>query len=219
MAAASSSPAAYLLIAAVQKKMNMGMLMRSAAAMNVQEILVTGPHRAATFGAQGTERFIPVRHFDRLRDATAWLRERGVTICGIELTADAAPVQSHPFRGPTCFFPGNEGAGLVAAHKAVCDHFVYIPQYGRGTASLNVTVATSIVLHHFGLWAGYAEAERDSANDKFVVGEPPRLRGQDAADVQAAKTASRSAGRTAAEKEAGEFSLTEGGSDWLVAEA
>ena len=32
----------------------------------------------------------------------------------------------------------------------MCDFFVYIPQYGGGTASLNVTVAASIVLHHFG---------------------------------------------------------------------
>jgi tRNA G18 (ribose-2'-O)-methylase SpoU len=31
----------------------------------------------------------------------------------------------------------------------ICDFFVYIPQYGAGTGSLNVTVAASIVLHHF----------------------------------------------------------------------
>ena len=31
----------------------------------------------------------------------------------------------------------------------MCDFFVYIPQYGGGTASLNVTVAASIVLQHF----------------------------------------------------------------------
>jgi hypothetical protein len=30
------------------------------------------------------------------------------------------------------------------------DFFVYIPQYGNETASLIVTVAASIVLHHFG---------------------------------------------------------------------
>ena len=31
----------------------------------------------------------------------------------------------------------------------MCDHYVYIPQSGRGTASLNVAIATSIVLHHY----------------------------------------------------------------------
>lgn len=36
--------------------------------------------------------------------------------------------------------------------KAVCDSFVYISQYGGGTASLNVTVATSIILHRYSAW-------------------------------------------------------------------
>lgn len=33
--------------------------------------------------------------------------------------------------------------------KSVCDSFVYIPQYGPGTASLNVNVATGIVLNWY----------------------------------------------------------------------
>lgn len=49
---------------------------------------------------------------------------------------------------------GNEGQGLSPRQMALCDSFVYIPQYGAGTASLNVAVACSIVLHHFALWAG-----------------------------------------------------------------
>ncbi|KDD72967.1 hypothetical protein H632_c2682p0 [Helicosporidium sp. ATCC 50920] len=52
-----------------------------------------------------------------------------------------------------------------------CDAFTYIPQYGRGTASLNVAVATSIVLQHFATWAGYAEREREGF--KFVVADRP----------------------------------------------
>lgn len=56
--------------------------------------------------------------------------------------------------GPTAFMLGNEGQGLSPRQMALCDSFVYIPQYGAGTASLNVAVACSIVLHHFALWAG-----------------------------------------------------------------
>jgi hypothetical protein len=44
-------------------------------------------------------------------------------------------------------------------------------QYGPGTASLNVAVAASIVLHSFALWAGYTERERQG--QKFVVPERP----------------------------------------------
>jgi tRNA C32,U32 (ribose-2'-O)-methylase TrmJ len=95
--------------------------------------------------------------------------EHGIRILGIEIAADALPVQSHPFHGPTAFFPGNEGDGLHPREMAVCDGFVYIPHYGVGTASLNVNVASSIVFHHFAMWAGYHERER--AGHKFVVAE------------------------------------------------
>lgn len=44
---------------------------------------------------------------------------------------------------------------------AICDSFVYIPQYGAGTASLNVACAASIVLHHFAVWAGFQERQRE----------------------------------------------------------
>lgn len=52
---------------------------------------------------------------------------------------------------------------------AACDHFVYIPQFGQGTASLNVNVASSIVMHHFSTWAGYEEAARETERAKYVV--------------------------------------------------
>jgi hypothetical protein len=62
--------------------------------------------------------------------------------------------------------------GLSDSQKRECSAFVYIPQYGPGTASLNVAVAASIVLHHYAIWAGYAERER--CMEKFVVAERPQ---------------------------------------------
>ena len=144
---------------------------------------------------------------------------------GVEIDPAAAPVQHHPFRGNTAFMLGNEGQGMSDKQMRLCDAFVYIPQHGAGTASLNVTVAggvcgvavwgspaalwitsrhacghraptcmeqaplnqcpampcpraggclppaASIVLHHFAIWAGFAERGRSGA--KFVVGERP----------------------------------------------
>ena len=54
---------------------------------------------------------------------------------------------------------------------ALCDSFVYIPQYGEGTASLNVTVAASIVLHNFAVWAQFSERQRSGY--KYDVAVPP----------------------------------------------
>ncbi|KAJ8573782.1 hypothetical protein K7X08_010293 [Anisodus acutangulus] len=87
------------------------------------------------------------------------LRERDCDICGVEITENTVAVNQHPFNRSTAFLLGNEGSGLSAKECEICDFFVYIPQYGCGTASLNVTVAVSIVLHQFGVWAGFSERE------------------------------------------------------------
>ncbi len=50
-----------------------------------------------------------------------------------------------------------QGLGLSQKQKEICDHYTIIPQYGVGTASLNVAVAATIVFHHFAVWAQYDE--------------------------------------------------------------
>ena len=68
-----------------------------------------------------------------------------------------------------------QGSGLSPQQAQLCDAFVYIPQYGAGTASLNVTVAASVVLQHFAVWAGYPERPR--TGKKFDVGARPQRTG------------------------------------------
>lgn len=48
---------------------------------------------------------------------------------------------------------------------------MYIPQFGAGTASLNVSIACSIALHRFASWAKYKERPREG--EKFDVGIRP----------------------------------------------
>lgn len=71
-----------------------------------------------------------------------------------------------------CCYCCSQGQGLSEKQMRLCDGFVYIPQHGPGTASLNVTVAASIVLHHFAVWAGYQERQREGA--KFNVDPKPQ---------------------------------------------
>ena len=179
--------------------MNVGLSVRSAAALGCAEVIACG--QVSTFGAQGTDSRIDIRRFARLKDAAVWLKARGIAICGIEICEGAVPVQTRPWHGPTAFLAGNEGSGIPLAHRPLCDSFVYVPQFGDATASLNVTVATSIVLHEFAGWAAYTEARREG--EKYVVRAPlagPRMT-EYAHDVRAgrvaaaaAKAASRAAG-------------------------
>lgn len=83
----------------------------------------------------------------------------------------AQPVHAAEWPGSVAFMLGNEGQGLSNRQIRLCDSFVYIPQYGTGTASLNVAVAASITLHHFSIWAGFPESKRQG--QKFEVGDRP----------------------------------------------
>ncbi len=136
------------------------------------------------------------------------MEQCGARVLGVEITPEARSVASLPFSGATAFMLGNEGSGLSPAQCAHCDGFLYIPQHGPGTASLNVAVAAGIVLHRFAEWARYGETGRDAAHPgKFCVAPRPLrtaprgVAAQDAGEVRAARAAARAAAAAAGEEE------------------
>ena len=142
-----------------------------AAAMGVEEIIVVGAKNPATHGAQGCASHVKFSHFLNFKTACAYLRDvRRASLCGVEITPDAQPVQKHPFKGTTAFLMGNEGQGLTPQQIEACEQFVYIPQHSDATASLNVNAACAVVLHHFAMWAALPEAPREGF--KFDVAAP-----------------------------------------------
>jgi hypothetical protein len=95
-----------------------------------------------------------------------------------------------------------QGQGLNERQLALCDSFVYIPQYGPGTASLNVAVAASIVLHHFALFAGYPVRQREVGWGGQREGQAawPRQMAGDGRARQGQRCCSRRAARAACER-------------------
>lgn len=161
----------YLIAYNVSKKHNIGTILRCATAFNVTSVCLVGSRQFNSFGSHGSDAHVHMLHFESLDVCCQELKsQHGVSeILGIEIDDSAVAVQSHPFIGHTAFMLGNEGQGLNEKQMRLCDRFVYIPQHGVGTASLNVAVATSIVLHHFALWAGYPERSR--TGQKYDVAE------------------------------------------------
>lgn len=161
-------PKGYLLLHNVSKRNNVGNIIRSACAFGLEGVhYVTGRPEArkqkilkefSMFGNQGTYKQLEYYPHASLADCKKTLNEKGIRICGVEIGEESQPVHRHPFSGSTAFLLGNEGDGIIAAHKKYCDFLVYIPQYTHKTASLNVSVAAGIVFHHFALWAQYPEA-------------------------------------------------------------
>ncbi|GIL69060.1 hypothetical protein Vretifemale_42, partial [Volvox reticuliferus] len=170
----SSSPPCFIITHSVSKRHNIGTILRSATAFGVKEVCLVGSRQFNTFGSHGSDAHVALKHFHTLQQCVQHLKDvEGCRVLGIEICEGALPVQEHPFTGATAFLLGNEGQGLSERQMALCDGFVYIPQHGAGTASLNVAVAASIVLHHFAVWAAYPEREREGFKFK-VADRPPR---------------------------------------------
>eukprot|EP01064_Diplonema_japonicum_P026278 TRINITY_DN3769_c0_g1_i1.p1 TRINITY_DN3769_c0_g1~~TRINITY_DN3769_c0_g1_i1.p1 ORF type:complete len:257 (+),score=50.77 TRINITY_DN3769_c0_g1_i1:43-813(+) len=176
-----------LMIHGVQKRQNIGSMLRVAVAMGVEEVVLVGKNDRkdfATFGAHGTQKHANFSHHATLSDAKKYLSDCGFDLVGVEIIENAKNVAwywalpfsfgitLHPWKSNhICIVMGNEGHGLHDSIKAICDWYVYIPQYSQGTASLNVCTAAAVVLSHFALWRGHSEAKREG--EKFVVETPP----------------------------------------------
>jgi len=72
------------------------------------------------------------------------LKERGVTICALELTSKSRPYYEIDKQDlPLCLIVGNEITGVAQELIDLCDFSIEIPQYGI-KQSLNVAVAYGI---------------------------------------------------------------------------
>lgn len=99
--------------------------------------------------------------YQHLSDVSKYLKSHGIKLTGIEIMEEAIPLQAFPWterytdvkvKNEDCLpsvaiMPGNEGTGLSLNQKQYCDDYVFIPQYRATIESLNVSVATSIVLY------------------------------------------------------------------------
>ncbi|KAJ0093722.1 hypothetical protein Patl1_25516 [Pistacia atlantica] len=167
----------YVVVHNIAKRHNVGTLARSATAFGVSEMILIGRRDFNAFGSHGSTSHVNFRHFHSLTDARQFLKSKDCDICGVEITHDAVAVNQHSFKKSTAFLLGNENDPDFWAQAFLLKNVRYViflstfPTMGPGTASLNVTVAASIVLHHFGVWAGFSERTRDG--NKFVVAERP----------------------------------------------
>jgi tRNA(Leu) C34 or U34 (ribose-2'-O)-methylase TrmL len=212
----------YLIMGNISKSRNIGNMVRSAVGFGCTCVLVVGLKKQVSFfGSFGTHKHVKFHFFASLGEVRAWLKalpDGGCHIFGVEITAGARSVCDHSqFHRRSAFMVGNEGSGMSEAQMAICDSFVYIPQCGTGTASLNVNVATAIVLHHFAIFASFAECARDESHPyKFKVAKRPQVtaetpRTAEELAVRAARASKRAAREEAEARATTAPALADGG--------
>ncbi len=147
------SPArAALVLDRVAQPFNVGAILRTAAALRVDDVWFvddtpTPDHTKVGRTALGAERYLQVHTaVPNGADAASAARASGYRVVGVELADDATPLHELDLAGDVCLVIGHEDRGLTPATLDACDAVGYIPQLGR-IGSLNVATAASIALY------------------------------------------------------------------------
>lgn len=129
---------------------NVGAMLRSAAALGVDAVLVTPRcadplYRRSVRVSMGTVFQIPWTRIDPWPDSLDLLRARGFTCAAMALRPDAISLDELAAAPPQrlALVLGTEGQGLTAASVDACDVVVQIPMDG-GVDSLNVAAASAV---------------------------------------------------------------------------
>ena len=140
--------ALVVVLDAVQDPGNFGTIVRSADAFGAALIValpgtVDPWNPKAVRSAAGASLRIPI--VETTIDAVLeHLRAHGALLLGADMAGESVEQVRHD--GPVALALGNEGAGLGAAVRAVCDRLVSVPISGAAE-SLNVGVAAGILMY------------------------------------------------------------------------
>jgi TrmH family RNA methyltransferase len=139
-----------LYLEGLQDPGNLGAIVRAAAALGAARVLLSPGcvdpfHPVVVRGSAGAVLRVPVDREVDLNDAIERARSAG----GEVWATGAGGTPTHRWRPsePVLLLLGSEGAGLSEAAAGLADGAVAIP-LERGVESLNVAVATGILLHH-----------------------------------------------------------------------
>ena len=129
----TTSPKALLLLSNLQSGANIGSICRNALAFNVSEVVIVGRKDVKMRQAdRGARQRLKLTHFVTMAEAATYLQSaHNCTFIGIEICEQAVSLMSYEFESETnyCFIFGNEGGGLSPKQRALCNLFLYIPQY------------------------------------------------------------------------------------------
>jgi tRNA G18 (ribose-2'-O)-methylase SpoU len=146
----------YLIICNISKYHNVRVLIHTALAFGFVPVLVGCPQVEKKLTEDKkmlrSSSFI---HYQSFEELLAFLGENSISLIGIEIGHGAQSVLTNNLFTKThiAFMLGNEGSGLARQQREACQGLVYIPQYGNGTASLNVSSASAVILNCYYKWS------------------------------------------------------------------
>lgn len=138
-----------LVLDGIQDPGNLGTIIRSAVAFNVDTI-VLGENTVDLYNPKvlraSEGMFFNINIINRkLTEFLPDIKKQGYKIIGTKLT-DGKNIKTLEKNNKICIIMGNEGSGIQKSIFDLCDEYVYIDM-NKSCESLNVSIATSIILY------------------------------------------------------------------------
>ena len=133
-----------------QHDLNIGSVVRTANAFNVNAVHIVGKRDWNKRGAMVTDRYLTVIHHPSVADFSEHCKERGITIIGIDNVPGSKQLESAQLPESCVMLFGQEGAGMSDEAIAICKDLYEINQYGS-TRSMNASAAGAIAMYHWAL--------------------------------------------------------------------
>ncbi len=139
-----------LLLESVRDPLNVGAIIRSAAALGIQRLVISEDcadlyHPKTLRAAMGPLFSMPITRVDDLAAAVARITASGRRVFAAALDDTAVRLGEMPFEKGDCVVIGNEGHGLSEDLIKACTRSIYIPMQA-GTESLNAGVAAALLM-------------------------------------------------------------------------
>jgi len=152
----------------VQGPFNVGAIIRTAAALRVDDVWLTGrtpepddPKVGKT--ALGTQRYLSFHRSATVLEGIDAARAVGYRVIAVELADDAVALHEIALGPATCLVVGHEDRGCAPATLAACDAVAYLPLLGK-VGSLNVATAAAVACYEVRRQAWVTPRERDRSS-------------------------------------------------------
>lgn len=140
-----------LILENIQYATNIAGIFRTADAIKVEKIFLTGISLQPPFGkdlqkaSRQKEKSVQWEYHDNSGKIINKYKKNGYQIVGVEITDESVNFNDFEFADKVCLVLGSETYGIVKTTLERLDASVFIPMYGKG-ASLNVGVAAAVTL-------------------------------------------------------------------------
>ncbi len=129
-----------------QHDLNIGSVVRTANAFNVEGVHIIGKRDWNKRGAMVTDKYLHLHHHPTPKDFTTWAKENNVPIIGIDNVEGSKELEKAVLPATCALLFGQEGPGLSEEAIAMCEVTYAIRQYGS-TRSMNASAAGAIAMY------------------------------------------------------------------------